>query len=136
MNNGSEIRIGGKLLAENLTGFQTPQFFAIEDQLKQLIYEAVKHNCSDIILQPYQPALMLKSNRLLALTNRELLPLFLGLPAGRPQFRIFPKVFRSTPVMKSLTGPEPGMRVAISCVLLSASISPAYLQEAETVTRL
>ena len=72
MNNGSEIRIGGKLLAESLTGFETPQYFAIEDQLKQLIYEAVKHNCSDIILQPYQPALMLKSNRLLALTNREL----------------------------------------------------------------
>lgn len=67
-----EIRVNGKRLAKSVTGFTTPQFFAVEDDLKKLIFEAVKQGCSDIILMPYQPALMLQSDKLVALTTREL----------------------------------------------------------------
>lgn len=58
--------------ATPLSNFITPRYFQIEDDFKKLIFEAVKQGCSDILLQPYRPALILKNGNLLAITNRTL----------------------------------------------------------------
>jgi defect in organelle trafficking protein DotB len=55
-----------------LTEFNVPPFFQEEDQFKSLIYEAVMQGCSDIFLQPFRPALILKNQNLYSITERTL----------------------------------------------------------------
>lgn len=57
-------------LAKTLSNFETPRYFQIEEEFKKLIFEAIKQGCSDILLQPYRPALIMKNGNLFAITNR------------------------------------------------------------------
>ena len=59
-------------LAPNLTSFEEPRRFYSEDQFKQLVFEAIKHDCSDVLIQPNTPVLALIRGHLKALTNRKI----------------------------------------------------------------
>ena len=57
-------------LAPKLTQFEEPRRFNAEEQFKQLMFEAIKHDCSDVLIQPNTPVLALIRGHLKALTNR------------------------------------------------------------------
>lgn len=59
-------------LAPKLTSFEEPRRFNSEDQFKQLVFEAIKHDCSDVLIQPNTPVLALIRGHLKALTNRKI----------------------------------------------------------------
>ena len=59
-------------LAPKLTSFEEPRRFNSEDQFIQLVFEAIKHDCSDVLIQPNTPVLALIRGHLKALTNRKI----------------------------------------------------------------
>lgn len=59
-------------LAPKLTKFEEPRRFNAEEQFKQLMFEAIKHDCSDVLIQPNTPVLALIRGHLKALTNRKI----------------------------------------------------------------
>ena len=75
-------------LAPKLTQFEEPRRFNAEEQFKQLMFEAIKHDCSDVLIQPNTPVLALIRGHLKALTNRKIdvseVMTFIEWASGRP----------------------------------------------------
>ena len=57
-------------MAEKLSAFEEPRRFNDEDDFKSLLFEAIKHKCSDVFIQPNTPALALIHGEIRALTYR------------------------------------------------------------------
>lgn len=74
MSNRSSLKseLHAYTMAPKLTVFEEPRRFNSEEAFKALMFEAVKHNCSDVMLQPGTPALALIHGELKALTFRVL----------------------------------------------------------------
>ena len=57
-------------MAQKLSAFEEPRRFNDEDDFKSLLFEAIKHKCSDVFLQPNTPALTLIDGEIRAITYR------------------------------------------------------------------